>query len=125
GEGSFYGRQALVVFGAIATPWLANVLYLLGIPSNHVDLTTIAFAVTATAISLGCIRWGLLDVVPIARDAVVEHMRDGMLVIDLHGRVADCNRAAQPVLLCPVEDAVGQLAEDVLPPSASMIRTAA
>jgi diguanylate cyclase (GGDEF)-like protein len=106
------------------TPWVANALYLLGIPKTGFDTTTIAFAVTATAISLGCIRWGLLEVVPVARDAVVEHMSDGMVVIDIHGRVVDCNRAAQPVLLCPVEDAVGRRADEVLPPIAPMIRTA-
>jgi len=120
----FYRRQALIVFVAIVTPWVANVLYLLGLPKTGFDTTTIAFAVTATAISLGCIRWGLLEVVPVARDAVVEHMSDGMVVIDIHGRVVDCNRAAQPVLLCPVEDAVGRSADEVLPPIAPMIRTA-
>src|SRR4051794_28260326 len=120
----FYRRQSVVVLVAICTPWIANILYLLGIPSSGFDTTTIAFAVTATAISLGCIRWGLLDVVPVARDAVVEHMSDGMVVIDIQGRVADCNRAAQPVLLCPVEDAVGRSADEVLPPIASTIRTA-
>src|SRR5262249_26662788 len=119
----FYRRQSLIVFVAIVTPWIANVLYLLGLPKTGFDVTTIAFAVTATAISLGCIRWGLLEVVPVAHDAVDEHRSDGRVVIDIHGRVADCSRAAQPVLLCPVEDAVGQPADEVLPPIAAMIRT--
>ncbi len=126
GRGShrrFYRRQSLIVLIAIVTPWVANVLYLLGIPKTGFDTTTIAFAVTATAISLGCIRWGLLDVVPVARDAVVEHMSDGMVVLDLRGRVVDCNRAAQPVLLCPVEDAVGRHADEALMPIAPVIRT--
>jgi diguanylate cyclase (GGDEF)-like protein len=120
----FYRRQSLVVLVAIGAPWVANVLYLLGIPSTGFDTTTIAFAVTATAVSLGCLRWGLLDVVPVARDAVVEHMSDGMVVIDLRGRVVDCNRAAQPLLRCPVEDAVGRPAAEVLPAlGADTIRT--
>jgi diguanylate cyclase (GGDEF)-like protein len=100
---------------AIGAPWIANALYLLGIPAGGFDCTTIAFAVTATAVSLGCLRWGLLDVVPVARDAVVEHMSDGMVVIDVRGRIVDCNRAAQPLLLCAVDDAVGRPAADVLP----------
>jgi diguanylate cyclase (GGDEF)-like protein len=111
----FYRRQSIVVLIAVCTPWVANVLYILGIPASHFDMTTIAFAVTATAVTLGCLRWGLLDVVPVARDAVVEHMSDGMVVLDLRGRVVDCNRAARPLLACPVEDAVGRPAEEVLP----------
>jgi diguanylate cyclase (GGDEF)-like protein len=120
----FYRRQSVVVLVAICTPWIANILYLLGIPSSGFDTTTIAFAVTATAVSLGCIRWGLLDVVPVARDAVVEHMSDGMVVIDLRGRIVDCNRAVAPLLLCPVEDAVGRPAREILPAlGAATIRT--
>ncbi|WP_028059134.1 histidine kinase N-terminal 7TM domain-containing protein [Candidatus Solirubrobacter pratensis] len=120
----FYRRQSIVVLIAIGTPWIANVLYLLGIPDTGFDLTTIAFAITATAVSLGCMRWGLLDVVPIARDAVVEHMSDGMVVLDLRGRVVDCNAAVQPLLRCPVEDAVGRDAGEVLPPlDVDVIRT--
>src|SRR3954453_24175417 len=120
----FYRRQSLIVFVAIVTPWIANVFYLLGLPKTGFDTTTIAFAGTATAISLGCIRWGLLEVVPVARDAVVEHMSDGMVVIDIQGRVEACNRAAQPVLLCPVEDAVGRSADEGLAPIAGAIRAA-
>jgi diguanylate cyclase (GGDEF)-like protein len=110
----FYKRQSLVVMVAIGAPWVANVLYLLHIPAGGFDLTTIAFAITATAIALGCMRWGLLDVVPVARDAVVEHMSDGMIVIDIRGRIADCNGAAQPLLSCPVEDAIGRPASGVM-----------
>src|SRR5262249_10911740 len=39
---------------------------------------------------------------------------DGMIVIDIRDRIADCNRAAQPLLSCPVEDAIGRQAADVM-----------
>jgi diguanylate cyclase (GGDEF)-like protein len=116
-----YRRQSIVVLVAIGTPWVANALYIAGIPRDGFDCTTIAFAVTAIAISLGCLRWGLLDVVPVARDAVVEHMSDGMVVLDLRGRIVDCNRAAQPLFSCPVDDAVGRDAADVLPEIAGAV----
>jgi diguanylate cyclase (GGDEF)-like protein len=116
-----YRRQSIVVLIAIGAPWAANALYIAGIPHGGFDCTTIAFAVTAIAVSLGCLRWGLLDVVPVARDAVVEHMSDGMVVIDLRGRIVDCNRAAQPLLGCPVDDAVGRAAADVLPEIAGTV----
>jgi diguanylate cyclase (GGDEF)-like protein len=38
-----------------------------------------------------------------------------MVVVDTRGRIADCNRAAAPLLSCPYEEAVGRLAADVLP----------
>jgi PAS domain-containing protein len=112
----YFRRQSFVVVVAVATPWLCNALHVLGLSSPGLDLTPIGFAVTAVCFALACGRWRLLDIAPVARDAVVEHLRDGMLVVDARGRIVDCNRAAAPLLSCPVEDAVGRTAADVLPP---------
>ena len=46
----------------------------------------------------GLFRFGLFDVVPVARNRVVEGMDDGVIVVDTHGRVVDLNPAAQRIL---------------------------
>jgi len=112
----YFRRQSLAVAAGVGTPWLCNALYVLGLTPSGLDLTTIGFALTALCFSLACRHLGLLDVAPVARDGVIEHLRDGMVVIDARGRIADCNRAAAPVLTCPFEEAVGRVAADVLPP---------
>ncbi len=112
----YFRRQSVVIAIAAATPWLCNALYVLGLTPDGVDMTTVGFAVTALGFALACGRWGLLDISPVARDAVVEHLRDGMVVVDNQGRIVDCNRAAAPLLACPFDDAVGRVAADVLPP---------
>lgn len=121
----YFRRQAIAVSVAVATPWAANLAYVLGLAPHGFDITTVAFAVTALALSLACMRWDLLDVAPIARDALVEHMRDGMMVLDDHGRVLDCNRAMQAVFTCRAEEAIGLDVEDVLPPAVAAVCRAA
>lgn len=43
-------------------------------------------------------RYRVIDLTPVARGAVADHTRDGILVIDLAGRIADLNPAAQRYL---------------------------
>ena len=46
----------------------------------------------------GLWTFGLLAIVPVARDAVIEAMADGMMVLDLEDRIVDLNRAAAEIL---------------------------
>ena len=50
------------------------------------------------AITLALFRYRLLDIVPVARDALVENMSDGILVLDAKNRVVDVNPAVQDLM---------------------------
>ncbi len=52
----------------------------------------------ASAMAVSVFRFQLLDVVPIARDMLFDHIRDGIIVTDLAGRVVDLNTAAENML---------------------------
>jgi signal transduction histidine kinase len=56
----------------------------------------------------GVWRFRLLDIVPAARDAVVESMEDGVIVMDVQGRVVDVNPAAEAVLDQPAAQAFSE-----------------
>jgi diguanylate cyclase (GGDEF)-like protein len=111
----YFRRQSLALAVAVGMPWAGNAAYVLEFTPAGLDFTTIGFAATALAMALACLRWGLLDIAPVARDVLVEQMRDGMVVINADGRIADCNPAARPLLSCPPEQAIGRHAADVLP----------
>lgn len=112
-----YGRQAMVVLLALAVPWLANLAYIsdAGI-FPPVDFTPAAFALSALGLLWGRHRLALLDIVPVARDAVIERMLDGIVVLDLASRVVDLNPAAEHILGRPAASALGLLAQDALAP---------
>jgi PAS domain S-box-containing protein len=59
-------------------------------------------------ISTALFRRGLLDLVPIARDAVVERMHDGVLVLDGQNRLVDLNQAARTMLGIEGADVLGK-----------------
>ncbi len=89
-----FKKQNYSLIIAAAIPWLANVLYLLGIrPFGHLDLTPFAFIITSLLIFFGIYRYKLFDIIPIAREKVLELMQDGFIVLDNEYRVIDYNKA--------------------------------
>jgi diguanylate cyclase (GGDEF)-like protein len=109
-----YRRQtgALIV-GAIA-PWAGNLIYVAGLsPAPGLELTPLILAFTGAVLVWGLFRGQLLDLVPVAREALIETMADGMLVLDEQNRVVDFNPAAQHRLRSLAKVRHGQPAEEV------------
>ncbi|RLC59259.1 MAG: PAS domain-containing sensor histidine kinase, partial [Chloroflexota bacterium] len=67
----YRGQLIALLIGALA-PWIGNALYVSGLdPFPHLDLTPFAFTLSGLAVAWGLFRYRLLDIVPVARDAVV------------------------------------------------------
>jgi len=62
---------------------------------RFVDLTPVTFAATSGLLGWVVFRYRLLDLSPIARDAVFANLSDGIVVVDDAGRVVDLNRPAR------------------------------
>lgn len=92
----FYQRQAMAILLATIVPWFGNGLYLFNrVP---VDLTPIGFTVIGIAMSWAILRAEFLDIMPIARDKIVETLQNGMFVIDRNRRVVDINEAGRTIM---------------------------
>ncbi|MFP8889374.1 histidine kinase N-terminal 7TM domain-containing protein [Natrialbaceae archaeon A-CW2] len=102
---TLYRDQVLAIMVAITIPWGANMVYLF--TSFQADLTPLAIGVSAGAFAWSMFRYGFMDVVPVARETVIDEMNDGVLVLDLEGRIVDLNRAIVPLLETGESDAVG------------------
>ncbi len=91
--------QFIALLVAILAPWVSNAMFILGIsPIPDVDLTASVFCIGGAALAWGAFRYQLLDIVPVARNAVIEGMLDSVVVLDRHNRVVDLNPAARQLL---------------------------
>lgn len=110
----YRGQAAVLVLSGIA-PLSGNAVYLLKLnPFPHLDLTPFAFTVAGLLWAWGLFHFQLLDIVPVARDAVIESMSDAVLVLDAHNRIVDLNPAAAVLLNRPVAEVIGQSALTIL-----------
>jgi signal transduction histidine kinase/ActR/RegA family two-component response regulator len=106
-HGLYRIQVAVLLFGALG-PWVVNAIDLAGMsPLPHLDLTAIVFSVTGLAALPGLLRFRILDLIPVARDVVVQGMRDAVIVLDPTGRVVDLNPSAQALLGERGSDSIG------------------
>ena len=110
-----YRGQAIAVLIGVLAPWVGNALYISGLsPFPYLDLTPLAFTLTSLAVVWGLFRFRLLDIVPVARSAVLDSMDDAVIVLDEHGRIVDVNPAAERLIASRAAEAIGQPADSVL-----------
>ncbi len=110
----YRGQAAVLVLSGIV-PLSGNAVYLLKLnPFPHLDLTPFAFTVAGLLWAWGLFHFQLLDIVPVARDAVIESMSDAVMVLDAHSRIVDMNPAAATILRRPISEVIGQSAFTIL-----------
>jgi len=117
-----YRRQARVITVACILPFIGNVIYNTRPElAGKVDTTPYLFPVTAITLVWGFFRLRLLDLVPMARGAVLDQMVDGVLVLDVYDRVVDANPAGAALLGLRKADLVGREARDLVPQAARLL----
>jgi signal transduction histidine kinase len=100
-----YRRQAVSLLAAVAPPFLAHVAFTLrASPVPGLDLTPFTFGATVTMIGIALFRFDLLDRTPIAREAALDVVGNGLVVLDAEGMVVDADERARRVL-SPAPDA--------------------
>ncbi|NJN66748.1 MAG: PAS domain S-box protein [Chloroflexaceae bacterium] len=122
-----YQLQALVVLLGLSVGMVTSLFTVAGLVPlpdlRHLDISPITFALTNPLLAWGLFRQRLLDLVPIARDVLVEHMPDGMMVLDRRRRVVDINPGAQALLNQTATALIGRPVEQVMPVLTSLLST--
>src|SRR5262245_11368085 len=92
------GRLALLL-AALLVPVLGNAAYVFGVqPRQLTDLTPVYFAVPGLAAAWLLFLIRVFDVLPIARDFVLDCLDDPVFVLDTRYRILDANQAARALL---------------------------
>lgn len=101
-----YKKQTFIILLGTLVPWIANILVVFQVgPFNSLDPTPHAFMIACVIIIFGFYELRLFDLRPIARNKVVDSMKNGMLVLDRFNRVVDIN----PYMLTIVGKSSGQV----------------
>ncbi|PAU83295.1 PAS domain-containing sensor histidine kinase [Halorubrum salipaludis] len=109
-DGVFRWQAVLLLVAGVA-PMSVGVVGISGaLGPRFVDLTPVTFAATSGLLGWVVFRYRLLDLSPIARDAVFTNLSDGVVVVDGDDRVVDMNRPARGLfpgatIGCDVEEA--------------------
>lgn len=110
--GTFRG-QSLALLVGLVTPWVTNLLFLLGaLPTQGIDPTPVAFSVSALAFLGALTRFRLLDTSPApirpARQQAFDRMEAGVVVLDRRDNIVDLNDRAAAALGAVASDPLGE-----------------
>jgi diguanylate cyclase (GGDEF)-like protein len=114
-SGKFRGQVSIIGL-AVVLPWFGHALLLLNAGPWDLDLTPFLLAASGAFFAWGIFKYSIFDLAPIARELVVDAMRDGVIVLDRKGRFVDANKAAKAVFPGLAAARIGSDAAGVLGP---------
>ncbi len=106
GSPGLYRRQLIALLVAVVAPMIGNAVTIFG--NFPLDITPFAFTITGLALTWGLLRFQLLNLVPVARNVVVDSMTDGVIVLDAQERVVDLNPTAKHIISRTTPDPIGK-----------------
>jgi PAS domain S-box-containing protein len=110
-----YKKQIAIMIGSAFIPWVGNALYLFKLnPWPELDLTPLAFSCTGLMALWAMSSYSLFDLAPIARDALIERINDGILVVSRDNILIDINPAACEMLNCNSSKVINKPLIDIL-----------
>jgi len=112
GSPGLYRRQLTALLISVIAPMIANAVTIFG--NQPIDYTPFAFAITGLSLTWGLLRFQLLDLVPIARNIVVDSMTDGVIVLDAQGRIVDLNPTAKQIISRTAPNALGRRLVEII-----------
>ncbi len=99
---SLYRKQTLIILTVAPVIYAIYIIYLsrmqLSPLLQHLDLNPFAYTLWGGAIGFAIFRHRLFDLAPVARDAMIEMLSDGVIVLDMHSRLVDANPEALHII---------------------------
>jgi signal transduction histidine kinase len=115
-----FRSQALIIFTGGIFPWIVSIIYLTGSsPIPALDLTPFSITLSGVLAGYAILYSRLLDLVPVAREMLVEILPDGIIVLDSQNRIQDINEAAITFLYIRQKNIIGS---DALSSASSVSR---
>ena len=119
-----YIKQTNIILAVSFVLYFFYLVYISGyslIPElKSLDLNPFAYTLWGGAISYAIFRYKLFDLVPIARETLIETLADGVLVLDDQFRIVDANPRSQAIFgwdSIPMGETITQLKLKTINPS--------
>ena len=112
----FARRQGQVLFYGSLLPLIGNLIYLFQPPAfDGVDWSSIFISGSSVLFLWAFYGTNLINVIPIAREKLMDRSGDGMIVLDSRNYIIDINESAAKLLNLTVASLLGKKLADYLP----------
>ncbi len=95
---AYYKSQVTTLLIATLIPLAGNLVYITGLnPIPGFDWTPILFVFTGLVLTFGIVRYRMFDLVPFARNNLIDTMSDGVIIVNSEGFIEDYNPAVNKI----------------------------
>ena len=104
-----HSRQTLFLITGLSIPLAGNLLSVFKIhPWSGLDLSPITFGIGTIFLLATTQLVGILDVIPLAHTALLEQLRDGLMVLNNQEVIMEINTAAEKIIGIPRQSVLGR-----------------
>jgi len=121
-SGALYRSQILLFLLGAFIPVVGNVFAQLPVWPSSIDLAPFLFSITTLIFAYAIFRYHLLDLIPIARQTLLEQIPESIIVLDDSNTILDVNQSAAHLLQSTPEALSGKNLLEYTP--LSMLRSA-
>jgi signal transduction histidine kinase len=95
---AYYKSQVATLLIATLIPLGGNLVYITGInPIPGFDWTPVLFVFTGLVVTFGIVKYRMFDLVPFARNNLIDTMSDGVIIVNAEGFIEDYNPAVNRI----------------------------
>ena len=106
-----YRRQLSIILVGALIPALAQIVYLTRSVLPGIDLSAYTFVLSSVIFAWGIFDYQLMNIVPVAREAILASMPDAVIVLDARHMIVDLNGAARQLIRTEADRLIGQPVE--------------
>lgn len=119
----FYKRQITLLVIASLLPPMGNLIYVFHInPVPGFDWTPFTFLLTGLLIAINISHYKMFDLVPFARNKLIDIIPDAILIVDKWLRIADYNLSMKKLIDPDFQEIIGQPVEKIFPNREKLIK---
>lgn len=110
----FFSKQTRFLFAASVIPMIVNITYIIS-PElfDWMDITPVSFVVSSVLLSFAIFRYKLLEMIPVAREKIIDNLNDGIMILDSQNRIIEINSSARQMFEINYDE-VGKPIDDIL-----------
>nr|WP_236903408.1 histidine kinase N-terminal 7TM domain-containing protein [Clostridium saccharobutylicum] len=97
-EVSVIRKQLLLIIISCVIPWIADVIYSLGLAPFDLDLCPIALSISGIMYSCAVVKFKLLKLTPIALEKVFSSMLEGVIILDNENNIVNFNNSSKGII---------------------------
>lgn len=117
----FRWQGSVVLFGVALSVGAHTLDWTQTSPIPHINLAPLGLALAIPLFVVTLVRARRADILPVARDRIIQTIQDAVLVLDIENRIIDLNPAAETIIGQPLAKVMGKPLVEAWPASAQQV----